>query len=119
MEDSVRLQSSDYRAKITVRVYDRSVSPDKEDMAMQAINMLSEIGYDKGILMEETIAGHPGIIMYPEEGLHENKFVAITWLVDANGKADTNVAIVSEYPWGSGSDGTTQILVKSINFERH
>lgn len=118
VEDSARLQSSNYRATITVRVYDRLVSPDKDDMTMQAINMLGEIGYDEGILMEETIAGRPGIFMYPEEGLQENKFVAVTWLVDANGMADTNIAIVSEYPWGSGSDGTTQVLVKSIKFER-
>jgi hypothetical protein len=118
VEDSARIQSSNYQATITVRVYDKLVSPDKEDMLMQAIDKLGELGYNNGILMEENISGHPGVIMYPEKGLHENKFVAVTWLVDANSMADTNIAIVSEYPWGSGNDGTTQVLVKSIGFEK-
>lgn len=113
VSDSASIRSSDYQAIIKVSVFDRLVSPSKDDMVMQAINMLNELGYDTGIFIEETIAGYPGVLIYPEEGLSENRFVAVTWLVDDEGMADTNVAIVSEYPWGS-----TLRLIGSIHFEK-
>jgi hypothetical protein len=43
--------------------------------------------------------------------------VAVTWLTDANGAADTNIVIESDYPFDSG-EGTTQMLLHSIHFIR-
>jgi len=115
-EDSARILSSQYQANITMRVYDRLISPSRDDMAMQAI--LYDNSFERGGLIEETIAGHPGFILCPEEGLRGKKFVAVTWLADNSSMADTNVVVVSEYPWGSGNEGTTQMLVKSMSFEK-
>lgn len=117
VSDSATIQSPNGKAVVTIRTFDRMVNPDRGDMISQATEKLSELGYNSANLMDWNIDHHPGILVYPEKGLDLNKFVAVTWLAEANGAADTNIAIESEFPFSSG-EGTTQTLLDSLHFVR-
>ena len=105
---SALIQNIDGKANITVIKFDNPGQASKEDLVYEVIEKLSNLGYYEaslyGLNDDWEIDGHPGIVGVPKDN-KDNLYVAAYWI-----NANTNVLIISEYPFNEGTSTTSALF---------